>query len=331
MSGLRLAVASDFALAEKLLEALEPSALAVETLIAVEMEPFNEEQALRFRGKSVEQLAVDEVDWSQFSHILFAAPIAKIATLGEALKSGAMVLDLFGMTAQIDEVPVVVPSVNDEVLYQPRERNVIALANPQISQLALALAPLKNTVLQQIFVSSLLPASYFGDEKIRQLAGQTARLLNGINLDDDIERVAFDTLPAQTQSNDSAQPFDKQPLAIETQWRKVFPQWAEITRFHSVQVPVFYGISQMVSVESSYEIDHAELIGQWQGQPWLAFHQDSVVTAVKNGESEDETHRLQISQLSVEENRLAFWAVSDEQQFSLAHLAVQLLERVQHG
>lgn len=331
MSGLRLAVASDFALAEKLLEALEPSALAVETLTAVEMEPFNEEQALRFRGKSVEQIAVDDVDWSQFSHILFAAPIAKIATLGEALKSGAMVLDLFGITAQIDEVPVVVPSVNDEVLYQPRERNVIALANPQISQLALALAPLKNTAIQQIFVSSLLPVSYFGEEKIRQLAGQTARLLNGINLDDDIERVAFDTLPAQTQLKDSAQPFDKQPLAIDNQWRKVFPQWAEITRFHSVQVPVFYGLSQMVSVESSYEIDHAELIGQWQGQPWLAFHQDNVVTAVKNGETEEETHRLQISQLNIDESRLVFWAVSDEQQFSLAYLAVQLLERVQNG
>lgn len=325
MASIRLAIAADFLLAEKLLEALEQSALAFEQISAIELESFGEEHSLRLGAKAIEQLAVDEVDWSQFSHILFAGKMAQAPLLAKAVQAGCVVLDLYGITALIGNVPVVVPSVNNEAIANVREQNIVALANPQISQLALALKPFVDQPIQQIFVSSLLPSAYFGDEKVKELAGQTAQLLNGIPLDAENPRVAFDVVPANVQNDEASLPFSK---AFELQLAKVLPNLTACVSFHSIQVPVFYGISQMVEVKSEYPLAPDRISEQWQHQMWVEFHSDSVITPVKNGEDEAQ-NSLQISQLLLKsDNQLQFWTVADEQRFSLAFLAVELLKGV---
>lgn len=325
MANIHLAIAADFSLAEKLLDSLENSELNLDQISAVELEPFGEEQNLRFGSRAVPQIALAEVDWSQFSHVLFAGKMAQAEILAQAVQAGCIILDLYGITSLIANVPVIVPSVNDQDLAQLRERNIVALANPQISQLALALKPLLDQPLNRIFVSSLLPSAYFGEQKIRELAGQTARLLNGIPLDEENERVAFDTVPSNVQNEEKDLPFSK---VFEHQLAKILPNLTPCTTFHSVQVPVFYGISQMVSLESEYPISAEQLSDQWQNQQWLAFHPEQVITPVKNGESEQDT-QLQISQLLAKnDNAIQFWTVADEQKFSLAFLAIKLLESV---
>lgn len=325
MANFHLAIAADFLLAEKLLDALEQSDLAIEQISAIELETFGEEHNLRFGAKAVPQLSVEEADWSQFSHVLFAGKMANAELLAKAVQGGCIVLDLYGITALIGDVPVIVPSVNNEAVSGVRERNIVALANPQVSQLALALKPLLDQPLQQIFVSSLLPSAYFGDEKVRELAGQTAQLLNGIPLDDEKPRVAFDAVPANVQGEEANLPFSR---AFELQLAKILPNLTACITFHSVQVPVFYGISQMVSVQSEYPLVASEISQQWQAQEWVDFHENEVITPVRNGENE-ESNGLQISQLLAKnDNGIQFWSVADEQRFSLAFLAVALLKEV---
>ena len=325
MSQIHLAIAADFTLAEKLLEALENSNLTFDKVSAVEIEPFGEEQNLRFGTKAVEQFELDNLDWSQFTHVLFAAPMAQAETLAKAAQAGCIILDLFGITSLIGNVPVIVPNVDNEALINLREHNIVALANPQISQLVLALQPILDQQLSQIFVTSLLPSAYFGEEKVKELAGQTARLLNGIPFDDNVERIAFDVVPANVQGEEKQLPFSR---VFELQLAKVLPNLTASVTFHSVQVPVFYGVSQMVSVQSEYELDVEALSADWANNAWIHFSENEVQTPVKNGENE-ERNALQISQLlAKEENALQFWSVADEQKFSLAFLAVELLTLV---
>lgn len=219
MSIIHLAIASDFTLAEKLLEVLETQDLGIEKISAVELEPFGDEQNLRLGAKAVAQYALDEVNWAEFTHVLFAGKMAQAEVLAEAVKAGCVILDLYGITALISDVPVIVPSVNDENVANVRERNIVALANPQVSQLALALKPLLDQPLNQVFVTSLLPSAYFGDEKVKELAGQTARLLNGIPFDENAERIAFDVVPANVQGEEKKLPFSK---AFELQLAKFY-------------------------------------------------------------------------------------------------------------
>ncbi|MDP8161986.1 oxidoreductase [Pasteurella skyensis] len=325
MSDIQLAIVSDFHTAEKLLESLEKTSLSFDKVCAVELEPFNEEQALRFHHSSLEQLKLAEVNWSQFSYVLFAGKPSNAELLAEMAQAGCVVLDLYGLTALISDVPVIVPSVNDEDLVNLRERNIVALANPQISQLVLALKPLRDQPIQQVFVTSLLSSAYFGEKKVQQLAGQTAQLLNGVPLDSDMSRVAFDTVPSNVQDDEAMLPFSK---AFVLQLAKIMPNLTACTTFHSVQVPLFYGASQMVTVQSEFPLDAVELSEQWKQQSWLTFNEDVVITPVKNGEDE-EINTLQISQLiSKDENAIQFWSVNDEQRFSVAFLGIQLLERV---
>ena len=324
MSNIHLAIAADFLLAVKLLEVLEQSALEIEQISAIELESFGDEHSLRFGPKAIEQISLEDVEWSQFSHVLFAGKMGNAEHLAQAVQAGCIVLDLYGITSLIGNVPVVVPSVNSEALVNLRERNIVALANPQISQLALALKPLLDQPLKQIFVTSLLPSAYFGDEKVRELAGQTAQLLNGIPLDSDKARVAFDAVPANVQGDEQHLPFSR---AFELQLAKILPQLPACT-FHSVQVPVFYGVAQMVSVQSEYPLDAEALSEQWKQQDWSQVNESDVITPVKNGEDEEQ-NGLQISQLlAKDENSLQFWTVADEQRFSLAFLAVELLQEV---
>ena len=83
-----------------------------------------------------------------------------------------------------------------------------------------------------------------------------------------------------------------------------------------------------VSVQSEYELDVEALSADWANNAWIHFSENEVQTPVKNGENEEQ-NALQISQLlAKEENALQFWSVADEQKFSLAFLAVELLALV---
>ncbi|MDP1098118.1 Asd/ArgC dimerization domain-containing protein, partial [Klebsiella quasipneumoniae] len=72
------------------------------------------------------------------------------------------------------------------VLGDYRNRNLIAVPNSLTSQLLTALKPLIDQGgLSRISVTNLLSASGQGKKAVDALAGQSAKLLNGIPIDED--------------------------------------------------------------------------------------------------------------------------------------------------
>ncbi|EDJ88065.1 aspartate-semialdehyde dehydrogenase [Haemophilus influenzae 22.1-21] len=228
---LNIAIAAEFELSEKIVECLEQSTLEISNISIVEITPFEEEQNIRFRNKGVEQLSPNEVEWADFNYVFFAGKLDQVAHIAQAAEQGCIVIDMLGVCSALSDVPVVVPTVNESQLLELRQRNIVSLPDPQVSQLALILAPiLQETNLNQVFVTSLLPASYTDAETVTKLAGQTARLLNGIPLDEEETRLAFDVYPYQAPN-------------LSNQLQRIFPQLERAT-FHAIQVPVFYGLAQ---------------------------------------------------------------------------------------
>ncbi|TCP91250.1 aspartate-semialdehyde dehydrogenase [Cricetibacter osteomyelitidis] len=316
MNDLSIIIAAEFALAEKIAECLEQSELVVERLTVAEIYPFSEEQGIRFNNRAVAQVAIDEIEWSEHHYVFFAGDIEQAAYLAQASNSGCVVIDMKGVCAGLSDVPVVVPSVNDEQLGELRQRNIVALPDPQVSQAALAIAPLAQENLSQIMVTSLLPASYVSGETVNKLVGQTAQLLNGIPLDENVQRLAFDVFPVQTTD-------------LSAQWHKIFPQIKQII-FHQVQAPVFYGLAQSITVQSDYELEPQISLNGWENNEFIHYYAEKTITPVTNGETEnsEDTASLHISNLSAVENQQNFWTVSDEQRFTLARLAVKLAESI---
>lgn len=308
---LNIAIAAEFELSEKIVERLEHSALEISSVSIVEITPFEEEQNIRFRNKDVEQLLPNEVEWADFNYVFFAGKLEQVSHIAQAAEQGCIVIDMLGVCSALSDVPVVVPTVNESQLFELRQRNIVSLPDPQVSQLALTLAPiLQETNLNQVFVTSLLPASYTDAETVTKLAGQTARLLNGIPLDEEETRLAFDVYPHQTPS-------------LSNQLQRIFPQLERVT-FHAIQVPVFYGLAQKVTALSDYDFNY-----QPQNSELIAL-EETLITPVLNGEQEngEESVKLHLSQISAVENGVEFWSVADEQRFNLALLSVKLLEGI---
>ena len=169
-ASLNIAIAAEFDLCEKIAEALEQSELDVGKVSIVEIYPFEEEQAVRFRNKAVAQLATDEIEWDSVNYLFFAGQIDQAPLLAQAAESGCVVVDLKGICSALSDVPVVVPTINEENLTELRQRNIVSLPDPQVSQLALSLAPIvQQTNLTQVFATSLLPASYTDGETVNNL------------------------------------------------------------------------------------------------------------------------------------------------------------------
>lgn len=231
-------------------------------------------------------------------------------------------MDLKGVCALLSDVPLVVPTVNDEQLDELRQRHIVALPDPQVSQLALAVNYLvQEQRLNRLFVTSLLPASYVDAQTVSRLAGQTARLLNGLPIEEQQQCLAFDVFPFEATT-------------LSAQLQKIFPQ-LENALFHAIRVPVFYGTAQKVTALCDYETDEQYLITRWQESELIAY-EEKLITPVINGENEsgESAVKLHIGNLkpleSAVEYGIEFWTVADDQRFNLALLGVKLLEAVYH-
>ena len=112
---------------------------------------------MRFRNKAVAQLATDEIEWDSINYLSSQAKLTKPLLLAKAAESGCVVIDLKGICSALSDVPVVVPTINEENLTELRQRNIVSLPDPQVSQLALSLLPI---IQQTEFNSSLCNVTF---------------------------------------------------------------------------------------------------------------------------------------------------------------------------
>ncbi|RFR62601.1 aspartate-semialdehyde dehydrogenase [Salmonella enterica] len=285
---------------------------------------------LRFGGKSVIVQDAADFDWTQAQLAFFVAGAeASAAWIDDATNAGCLVIDSSGLFALEPDVPLVVPEVNPYVLADYRNRNVIAVADSLTSQLLAALKPLIDQGgLSRIAVTSMLSASAQGKKAVDALAGQSAKLLNGIPIDEDDffgRQLAFNMLPLLPDREGSV----RQERRIVDEVRKILQDDGVMISASVVQSPVFYGHAQMVSFEAlrplaaeeareafsrgedivlSEETDYPTQVGDASGTPQLS------IGCVHNDYGMPE--------------QIQFWSVADNVRFGGALMAVKIAEKL---
>ncbi|EJU2235306.1 aspartate-semialdehyde dehydrogenase [Salmonella enterica] len=285
---------------------------------------------LRFGGKSVIVQDAADFDWTQAQLAFFVAGAeASAAWIDDATNAGCLVIDSSGLFALEPDVPLVVPEVNPYVLADYRNRNVIAVADSLTSQLLAALKPLIDQGgLSRIDVTSMLSASAQGKKAVDALAGQSAKLLNGIPIDEDDffgRQLAFNMLPLLPDREGSV----RQERRIVDEVRKILQDDGVMISASVVQSPVFYGHAQMVSFEAlrplaaeeareafsrgedivlSEETDYPTQVGDASGNPQLS------IGCVHNDYGMPE--------------QIQFWSVADNVRFGGALMAVKIAEKL---
>lgn len=285
---------------------------------------------LRFGGKSVIVQDAADFDWTQAQLAFFVAGAeASAAWVDDATNAGCLVIDSSGLFALEPDVPLVVPEVNPYVLADYRNRNVIAVADSLTSQLLAALKPLIDQGgLSRIAVTSMLSASAQGKKAVDALAGQSAKLLNGMPIDEDDffgRQLAFNMLPLLPDREGSV----RQERRIVDEVRKILQDDGVMLSASVVQSPVFYGHAQMVSFEAlrplaaeeareafsrgedivlSEETDYPTQVGDASGNPQLS------IGCVHNDYGMPE--------------QIQFWSVADNVRFGGALMAVKIAEKL---
>lgn len=284
-------------------------------------------ETLRFNGRSCLVTNAEEFDWSQAQLAFFVAGTEASARYAdEAGNSGCLVIDSSGLFAQEPDVPLVVPGVNSHVLADYRNRNLVAVADSLTSQLLRAVKPLTEQAgLSRLHVTSLLSVSARGKAAVDDLAGQSARLLNGMPPEAGMfpKQLAFNLLPLLPDSEGSVM----QERRLVDQVRKVLQDDGLPIAVNCVQSPVFYGHAQVVHMEGMRPLSAEEA-----REELLQFEDVSI--------SDDEDYPTQVDdasgnvQLSVGCLRndygipelLQFWSVADNVRFGGALMAVETAE-----
>lgn len=284
-------------------------------------------ESIRFQGKQITVQDAAEFEWSQAQLAFFVAGSEASLRYGEeAANSGCLVIDCSGVFSLAPDIPLVVPSVNPQALAEYRNRNIISIADSLTSQLLTAIRPLITEAgLSRLHVTSLLSVSAQGKKAVNELAGQSARLLNGIPFEAGIfpKQLAFNILPLLPDSEGSV----REERHLVEQVRKVLQDSSLPISVSCVQSPVFYGHAQWVHLETSRPLDAEE------ARNILA--RDSNIQLSEEGDyptqvgDASNTPHLSIGCIRSDygmPDMVQFWSVADNVHFGGALMAVETAE-----
>lgn len=316
------------AVGEALLELLQERQFPVGELYPLASER-SAGETVRFNGKTLQVENADEFDWSQAQLAFFVAGAEASARYAvDAGNMGCLVIDSSGLFALEPDVPLVVPGVNPQVLADYRNRNIVAVADGMVSQLLTAIKPLTEQAgLSRLHVTTLMSVSARGKAAVDDLAGQSARLLNGMPVEEGMfaKQLAFNLLPLLADEQGSV----REERLIVDQVRKVLQDEGLPMSVTCVQSPVFYGHAQAVQVEGLRPIDADEARAELQDAEDIQLSdEDDYPTQVTEASGSD---ALSIGCLRNDygiPQVLQFWSVADNVRFGGALMAIETAERL---
>ena len=164
--------------------------------------------------------------------------------------AGAVVIDNSSAFRYDDDVPLVVSEVNPEAA-RHRPRGIIANPNCSTMQMLVALAPLhRQAGIVRINVATYQSVSGAGRSAMEELGRQTGDLLNFRDLDPQKfpVQIAFNLIPHIDDFLDNG--FTKEEMKLVWETRKILGDDSILVNPTAVRVPVFYGHSEAVVVET---------------------------------------------------------------------------------
>ena len=246
--------------------------------------------------------------------------------------AGAVVIDNSSAFRRDDDVPLVVAEVNPEAL-KHRPRGIIANPNCSTMQMLVALAPLHRAAgIERINVSTYQSVSGTGRRALEELGRQTAGLLNFHPVDPEVYpvQIAFNVIPHGGDFLDNGYTSEEMKLVWET--RRILGDESIGVNATVVRVPVFYGHSEAVSIETRDKLTAAQARALLEAAPGVEVVDEAVgggyPTPVTHASGRDPVYVGRIREDLSHPRGLNLWIVSDNIRKGAALNAVQLAELV---
>ncbi len=286
---------------------------------------------LDFKNK---QIVVEELTEDSFKGIdiaLFSAGGSiseKFAPF--AAKDGCVVIDNSSAWRMDPEVPLIVPEVNIHAIEQYQNKGIIANPNCSTIQMVVPLYPLhKKYNIKRIVVSTYQAVSGTGKKAIDELDYQTRGILNFKKVENKVypHRIAFNCLPHIDAFLDNGYTKEEMKLVYET--RKILEDDSIGITSTTARVPVFYGHSEAINIETEKRISAEEVRSLLENAPGI-----KIVDEPKNNiyplpiDAAGHDHIL-VGRIRDDEsipNGINMWVVADNIRKGAATNAVQIAE-----
>ena len=290
-------------------------------------------ERVQFAGSELTVSKLADFDFSRTQIGLFSAG-ASVSEIyaPKAAAAGCVVIDNTSRFRYDADVPLVVPEVNPHALAAYKARSIIANPNCSTIQMMVALKPIHDAVgITRINVATYQAVSGAGRRGIEQLARETALLLNGKPLEQDgkfPKQIAFNVLPQVDEFQDNGYTREEMKMVWETQ--KVLADPDIRVNATCVRVPVFYGHSEAVHIETRVKItaDRARaLLAKAPGVELLDERRPGgYPTAATEGARGDAVYVGRVREDLSHPLGLDLWVVSDNVRKGAALNSVQVAE-----
>jgi len=286
-----------------------------------------------FNDQSIKVEDLATFDFSKVQIGLFSAGGSVSAEYApKAAAAGCVVIDNTSHFRYDSDIPLIVPEVNPEALAQYKVRNIIANPNCSTIQMLVALKPIYDAVgIERINVCTYQAVSGTGMSAISELAEQTVQLLNGQPIAEPKvypKQIAFNVLPQIDVFQENG--YTKEEMKMVWETRKIFSDESIQVNPTCVRVPVFYGHSEAVHIETRDKISASavrELLAVAPGVKILDDRQNGgYPTAVTEAASGDFTWVSRIREDISHPRGINLWVVADNLRKGAALNSVQIAE-----
>jgi aspartate-semialdehyde dehydrogenase len=284
-----------------------------------------------FKGEELTVIDVEGFDFSKAQIGLFSAGGSvseKYAPIAAA--AGCVVIDNTAHFRYDRDIPLVVPEVNPHAIAQYKNRGIIANPNCSTIQMLVALKPIKDAVgISRINVATYQAVSGTGKEAIDELAEQTRALFNHKDVKAEVypKRIAFNVLPQIDVFMDNGYTKEEMKMVWETQ--KIMEDDSIMVNPTAVRVPVFYGHSEAVHIETRKKITADEaraLLNKAPGIVVMDKHEPGGYPTPIEAAGNDATYVGRIREDISHPMGLNLWVVSDNVRKGAALNSVQIAE-----
>ena len=288
---------------------------------------------VKFAGKEIIVQLLDTYDFAGVDIAFFSAGgSVSHEHAARAAAAGAVVIDNTSEFRYQDDIPLVISEVNPHAIAQYTNHGIIANPNCSTMQMLVALAPIHRAVqIERINVATYQSVSGAGRSGMEELGRQTAALLNFQSVEPGKKfpaQIAFNVIP----QIDDFQPngYTKEEMKLVWETRKILEDESIQVNPTAVRVPVFYGHSEAVHIETSEKItvDQArELLRQAPGVVLVDERRPGgYPTAVGEAAGSDGVFVGRIREDISHDRGLDLWIVSDNIRKGAALNAVQIAE-----
>ena len=288
---------------------------------------------VEFRGKHIPVIDVATFDFSRAQIGLFSAGGEVSREYApKAAAAGCIVIDNTSEFRYEDDIPLVVPEVNPQAIGEYKKRGIIANPNCSTIQMVVALKPIHDAVgIVRINVATYQSVSGAGKEAVDELAAQTTRLMSGEEPDKPkviAKRIAFNCVPQIDKFMDNG--YTKEEMKMVWETRKIFGDQSILVNATAVRVPVFFGHSEAVHVETRKKITAEAARDLLRKSPGIEVIDErkpgGYPTAATEAANRDTVYVGRIREDISHERGLNLWIVSDNIRKGAATNSIQIAE-----